>query len=119
VVEAEQQRPVGLAVGPAANAGEVLGAVAELVGAPGEQEDVLGRPQPQQGVVEGIDAEDDDAAAGALDLAAELLLDLGGGDLLEAGLDEGVAGGGLGRGAGSRHGGCGSTGLHARRVPLY
>ena len=96
MVKLQQAAPVGLAVGPAADLVEVFGAVGELVGAPGEQKNILGRPQFEQPVVDVRHAEDDDAPAGLPDLAAEVVLDLVGRDGFQARLHDGVAGGHLG-----------------------
>src|SRR5262249_38888777 len=64
----------------------------ELVGAPGEQENVLSGAQPQQRAVHRGRAEHDQALAGTLDLAAEGLLNLLGGDRLQPRDHQGVTG---------------------------
>src|SRR5262249_28445462 len=94
VMEGEEPGPVDL-LRPAAHAVEVLGAEAQLIGPPAEQEDVLGRPQLQEAAVDLLEPEDGDAHPALLDLAPQLLLDLLAGDLLEPGMNDGVAGGQL------------------------
>ena len=42
----QQTTPIGLAIGPTFDAIEILGPVRELIAAPGEDEDILCRPQP-------------------------------------------------------------------------
>src|SRR5262249_40360084 len=79
---------------------QVGGAVGERVGAPGEEEHVLDGAQREQigGDVRG--AEDEEAAVGLLDRAAEVAGDLLGRDFLQPGLDGGVERRQLGGGAG-------------------
>ena len=99
----QQGRPVGVALGPAANALEVVGPVGELIRPPGEQEDVLGGAQLQDVAVDLRRAGRRRRRVRLLDLAAEVGADLVGRDLLQPGLDHGVAGGN-GFGLGTRHG---------------
>jgi hypothetical protein len=49
----------------------------------------------QQGAVEEFGTKDDDALVGPFDFAAEIIANLLGSDLFEAGMDESVTGGGF------------------------
>src|SRR4029077_4552053 len=91
-----QARPVGVVGGPSADFLQVQRAVGQLVGPPGQKIDVLGGAQLEDALVDFGQAKGDDAGAGALDVAAELVFDLSGGDGFETGDHHGVAGGQLG-----------------------
>ena len=92
VMDTEEAIPVNLMGGPAPNLLQIRRAPAELVGAPGEQEHVFHRSELQERGVHVLGAEDHDAGAAALDVAAHFTFDLLFGDRFQPWKDHGIAG---------------------------
>ncbi len=86
----QQFGPVRLAGGPTLDPFEILGPIAQLIGSPGQDEDVLNRAQSQQIGSQFRETKYHEALPGLLDGGTEELLHLLGGNLLQARLNHGI-----------------------------
>jgi hypothetical protein len=90
MVNPQEPAPIRLAGGPPADALEGVGAIAELVRAPGEQEHVLRRAQSQERGVDLGHTENDQSPRGPFDLAVQVVADFVFCDRLEARQNHGI-----------------------------
>src|SRR5947209_952800 len=83
--------PVGVARGPAADAVKVGGPIAQLIGSPGEEKDIVDRPQTQDVGGDFGRPENDKARGGSLYRGPQFLADFFLGDFFHARRHHGVA----------------------------